>query len=220
MGKRLTSRYTLVVHEVSTTTAKIWVGALLPSLAKPHNWRLVVKKINSDEDRNNETGETVHTIERLKKFGDAWKRPFNRLNKRFYRVEQISELEPGQDYIVEFVARVNHKWKLLEKSFFTTLPIRLPTKQKAPFTVGIGSCFYTKHDGGRAGQAYEALYRDQALKPNIKFLTGDQDLYRYRARSLSIKCRRLSGPYRRRLCRKLGIITQYAAPRRDLDVSG
>lgn len=44
MGKRLTSRYTLVIHEV-TTTVKVWVGALLPSLGKPNNWQLVVKKL-------------------------------------------------------------------------------------------------------------------------------------------------------------------------------
>lgn len=77
MGRRLTSRYALVVHEVTTTTAKIWVGALLPSLAKPHNWRLVVIKVNSDDDRKNETGETVKTIEHLKTQGDVWERPFD-----------------------------------------------------------------------------------------------------------------------------------------------
>ncbi len=174
MGKRLTSRYVLVVHEVTTTTAKIWVGALLPSLAKPHNWRLIVKKVNSEDDRDNETGETVKVIEHLKAQGDVWERPFDRLNKRFYKIEIVNELEPGRDYIVEFVVRVEKKWKVLEKCFLTTLPKALPSRQDNPFTVGIGSCFYTKHDGGRTGQAFEALYRDQTKKPNIKFLTGDQ----------------------------------------------
>lgn len=55
MGKGLTSRYVLVVHEITTTAVKIWFGALLPSLAKPHNWRLLVRKVNSDDDRTNET---------------------------------------------------------------------------------------------------------------------------------------------------------------------
>jgi len=174
MGRRLTSRYTLVVHEVTTTAAKIWVGALLPSLGKPHNWRLVVRKVNSEDDRDNETGEIVKIIEHLKEQGDVWKRPFNRLNKRFYKVELIDGLEPGKEYIVEFMSRSENKWHELEKCFLTTLPEALPTKRGGPFTVSIGSCFYTKHDGGRAGQAFEALYRDASLKPNIKFLTGDQ----------------------------------------------
>ena len=174
MGRRLTSRYALVVHEVTEKSAKIWVGALLPSLAKPLNWRLVVRKVNSDDDRSNETGQTVKIIEHLKAQGDVWERPFDRLNKRFYKIEIIDGLESGQDYIVEFVARVENEWQILEKSFLTTLPEALPSKHGHPFSVGIGSCFYSKHDGGRAGQAFEALYRDPALKPNIKFLTGDQ----------------------------------------------
>ena len=82
MGKRLTSRYVLVVHEVTTTSVKIWVGALLPSLAKPHNWRLVVRKVNSETDRKNETGEIIKTITHLKEQGDVWERPFDRLDKR------------------------------------------------------------------------------------------------------------------------------------------
>jgi phosphodiesterase/alkaline phosphatase D-like protein len=54
------------------------------------------------------------------------------------------------------------------------LPSKLPGKNKKPFTIGIGSCFYTEHDGGDAGQAYEALYNNEQLRPDIKFLVGDQ----------------------------------------------
>lgn len=174
MGKGLTSRYVLVVHEITTTAVKIWFGALLPSLAKPHNWRLLVKKVNSDDDRANETGEIVQTITHLKEQGDVWERPFDRLDKRFYKTEIIDGLEPGQDYIIEFESRIEHQWVLLEKSFLTALPEALPVAGKHPFTVGIGSCFYTKHDGGQAGRAFEALYRHPHYKPDIKFLTGDQ----------------------------------------------
>ncbi|MDR4519478.1 MAG: hypothetical protein R3E36_02540 [Nitrosomonas sp.] len=174
MGKRLTSRYVLVVHEVTTTSVKIWVGALLPSLAKPHNWRLVVRKVNSETDRKNETGEIIKTITHLKEQGDVWERPFDRLDKRFFKVEIIDGLESGQDYIIEFESRVELEWELLEKSFLTTLPQALPAADDRPFTIGLGSCFYTKHDGGRAGQAFEALYRHHQYRPDIKFLTGDQ----------------------------------------------
>jgi hypothetical protein len=64
--------------------------------------------------------------------------------------------------------------KPVEKVFFSTLPDSLPGADKKPFTVGIGSCFYTEHDGGDAGQAYEALYNNEKLRPDIKFLSGDQ----------------------------------------------
>lgn len=170
MGKRLTSGYTIVVHEVTTTTVKLWIGALSPSMGKPQNWRLVVKKANTANQREKENG-TVITTE---SYGNEWKRPFDKLNKRFYAIKIIQDLKPGTHYIIEFQVRSEHQWKTLEKVFFTTLPKRLPDINKKPFTVGIGSCFYTEHDGGDAGQAYEALYNNEKLRPDIKFLAGDQ----------------------------------------------
>jgi len=172
--ERVTSRYTLVIHEVSTSSVKVWVGALLPSLAKPHNWCLVIKKISLGFSVEDEEGEEVKRIEYLSEDGDVWLRPFDKLNKRFYKIEIIDSLDAGQDYIVEFQARSNNEWKLLETAFFTTLPESIDHSIEKPFTVGIGSCFYTKHDGGRAGQAYEALYKNEKFKPDIKFLAGDQ----------------------------------------------
>ena len=171
---RLTSRYALVMHEVTTISVKVWVGALLPSLAKPKNWRLVVKKVNTGFSREDGESEEVKTIEHLIDDGDVWERPFKKLHKRFYKVEIIDGLESGQDYLLEFKARIEDTWKVLETAFFSTLPESLPSSSEKPFTVGIGSCFYTKHDGGRAGRAYEALFKNDKLKPDIKFLAGDQ----------------------------------------------
>lgn len=171
MGKRLTSGYTLVVHEVTATTAKLWLGALSPSLAKPHNWRLVIKKANTAKQRMNESGTVVKTILRE---NDVWKRPFDKLKKRFYTIETLTQLETGCHYIVEFESRIENEWQTLEKAFFTTLPSKLPSKNKKPFTVAIGSCFYTEHDGGKVGQSFEALYKNESLRPDIKFLAGDQ----------------------------------------------
>lgn len=172
--ERKTSRYAMAIHEVTTTSAKVWVGALLPSLSKPHNWRLVVKKVVQGFGVEDEIGQEAKIIEHLREDGDVWERPFKNLKKRFYKVEIIDGLEPGQDYVVEFRSRHDQKWELLETAFVSTLPTTLPTASKQPFTVGIGSCFYTKHDGGRAGRAYEALFKSEQYKPNIKFLVGDQ----------------------------------------------
>lgn len=170
MGKRLTSGYTIVVHDVTTTTIKLWIGALTPSMGKPRNWRLVIKRCNSETHRENESGRKVRT----ETYGDEWERPFSDLNKRFYTTKVLKNLSPSVHYIVEFQARTEGKYKTLEKVFFTTLPNSLPESGEKPFTVGIGSCFYTEHDGGDAGQAYEALYNNEKLRPDIKFLAGDQ----------------------------------------------
>lgn len=161
MGTRLTSRYTLVVHDVASNQATLWMGALFPSLGKPKNWRLVVTN-------------TKTAKKRTMKFEDGWIRPFNGLNKRFYKIVTIKGLEPGTAYEVEFQARSEHSFRTLEVAYFDTLPMRLPRGNQSPFTIGLGSCFYTKHDGGRVGQAYQALYQDKQFQPHIKFLTGDQ----------------------------------------------
>ncbi len=170
MGKRITSGYTIVVHEVTTTSVKLWIGALTPSMGKPRNWELVIKKADTASKRKNESGEIIRT----ESYGDEWIRPFDQLNKRFYTVKLIQDLEPNTHYIIEFQIRSEHEWKETEKVFFSTLPEQLPDKNTKPFTVGIGSCFYTEHDGGRVGQAYEALYKNEKLRPDIKFLMGDQ----------------------------------------------
>ena len=170
--QRVTSRYDVVVHEVTTTSARLWIGALSPSIAKPINWRLLVRKMDKGFGDEGEQGEIVNTIEHLA--DDVWQRPFNKLHKRFYTIEEIESLSPGQDYQVDFQARRNGEWIHLESAFFTTLSTALSKDKKNPFTVAIGSCFYTKHDGGRVGQSYEALYKSEKFKPDIKFLAGDQ----------------------------------------------
>ena len=170
MGKRTTSGYTIVVHEVTTTSVKLWIGALSPSMGKPKNWQLVVKKADTAKQRKNEVGDVIST----ESYDDEWVRPFDKLNKRFYTIKTLQNLEPDVHYIIEFQVRSEQEWKVLEKVFVTTFPERLPDINKKPFTVGIGSCFYTEHDGGDAGQAYEALYNNEKLRPDIKFLMGDQ----------------------------------------------
>lgn len=172
--KRLTSGYVLVIHEVTTTSVNIWAGALEPSIAKPKNWRLTIKKTTEGFAQEQVLGDEVDRIEYSSDDGDVWLRPFDSLDKRFYRLEVFNNLQAGQDYTIEFEARSENEWVVLETAFLTTLPLSLPAATEKPFTVGIGSCFYTKHDGGKAGRAYEALYKSDEFKPDIKFLAGDQ----------------------------------------------
>lgn len=161
MGTGLTSRYTLVIHEVTSTSVKVWLGALFPSIAKPHHWRLRVL---------DKRGNLVKTVSRT----DGWERPFDKLKKRFYTIETIHGLPAGKQFTIEFETRSEKKYILLERGYFRTLPNKIPNQQQKPFTIGVGSCFYSKHDGGQVGQAYQALYEHKDLSPDIKFLTGDQ----------------------------------------------
>jgi hypothetical protein len=169
---RKTSRYSLVIHEVTDTSVNLWVGALSPSIAKPKNWCIVIKSVAQGFGVEDEVGSEVVRIEHLD--DNVWKRPFADLNKRFYATETIDGLVPNQDYEVEFQVRYEGQWHEMETGFFSTLPQSLSNTPETAFTVGIGSCFYTKHDGGRAGQAWEALYKNDELRPDIKFLAGDQ----------------------------------------------
>jgi len=160
MEGRLTSGYTFVIHEVSNTEANFWVGALKPSIAQPHHWRLQV--IDEQGKRKTIAGK------------GEWQRPFDKLKKRFYQVITAKGLKAGNKYTVEFQSRVEGTYRVLETAYFSTLPDSIPDKNNAPFSVGVGSCFYTRHDGGRVGQAYQALYDHPVYSPDIKFLTGDQ----------------------------------------------
>lgn len=161
MSSDPTSRYSLVIHEVTNSTAKIWLGALTTSVARPHVWRLRVF---------DKKGNELQSLDR----GNIWKNPFDQLSRRFYTVETIEGLEPGQEYVIHFESRSEQQFHVLERGYFRTLPSKLPTNSQKPFTICVGSCFYTKHDGGQTGQAYQALYENKQYSPDIKILTGDQ----------------------------------------------
>jgi len=134
--KRLTSGYVLVIHEVTTTSVNVWAGALEPSIAKPKNWRLTIKKTTEGFAQEQALGNEVDRIEYSTDDGDVWLRPFDNLDKRFYRREVFNNLEAGQDYTIEFEARSENEWVVLETAFLTTLPLSLPAATEKPFTVG------------------------------------------------------------------------------------
>ena len=73
---RKSSRYTIVIHEVTTTDVRIWVGALLPSLGKPLNWQLVIGKVTQGFSVENEVCEIVNKREYLNFDKNNWERPF------------------------------------------------------------------------------------------------------------------------------------------------
>lgn len=166
-----TGDWALVILRVSQTTAKMWVGTLFATLKKPDH--ALVEIIGPDGTTSS------------KKITRAdWLRPFRDHRQRFYTTLEFDRLTPGTHYRVKFSRRIEkikgvprpQQWQELKDGQFDTLPTRLPTISQKPFTVGIGSCFYSHRDGGQAAGSYRALYDrgGKATRPDITFLTGDQ----------------------------------------------
>lgn len=164
-----TNQWSLAIHRVTEASAEIWVGTLFPTLKKPDQARITI---------THPDGKTS-----TKKITKAdWQRPFSALNQRFFCLRAFSSLKAGQHYQVQFERRIEktatteQRWQVLQVGEFSTLPARIPLKGNKPFTIGLGSCFYDDRDGGRASDAYRALYQhgNDKVRPDITMLTGDQ----------------------------------------------
>ena len=165
-----TSKWSLAVHRVTSTTAEIWVGTLYPTMIKPVRARVRLEQSNGKV--------RTRVIQK-----NEWKRPFRNTTQRFWALVSFRNLKPGAAYKVEFDRFVEATgdiivpgWQHLRSGYFDTLPRRIPKIGKKPFTIGLGSCYYDHRDGGQAAGAYQALYErgSKGVRPDITFLTGDQ----------------------------------------------
>lgn len=164
-----TSLWSLVIHQVSQTSAQVWLGTLFGTLRQPQLARLLVKADGVE-------------IQRIDLQQQQWQRPIAGLNQRFFQLIPLSGLMPGQAYQLDFYQQLagpgfdgQDQWQLLKQGYFSTLPLRLPGPQDKPFTLMLASCFYQHRDAGRAAAAYKALYQQGgAMTPDIKLLLGDQ----------------------------------------------
>jgi hypothetical protein len=179
-----TSRWSLAIHRVTPTSAEVWVGTLFPSMAMPDKARIRL---------TDAAGNVRSTL----LGADKWQRPFAKLNQRFFAVRRFDQLTPGATYQVAFDRQIvragANAWQELRSGRFETLPLRIPTENQRPFTVGLASCFYEHRDGGDAAEAYKLLYEqgDVAARPQLKFLTGDQVYLDIGFDSLSVVAREL-----------------------------
>lgn len=164
----MNNKWSLVVLDVDTDTAKIWVGTLFPNEKKYEKYSVTLKA----------AGQEVDTIEISK---DEFERPFQSLNQRFFKRVTFDSLSPSTKYEVVF-SRAEQMveghlldFKILSSGSFTTLPSSLGEATN-PFVVALGSCYYGEEDGGRVSDAYSALCLsdNQTIQPDVKFLTGDQ----------------------------------------------
>lgn len=180
--------FLLVPHQVSATTATIWVGAIDEVDVRERSVRL---------DFEGEDGEgmiELHnsgwlTWESFNPGDPASYPPSDRLLHRLlaksppvvrtlhYRRVLLERLRPRTCYSLEL--RVDERdnvgglEKHLREGSVTTLPSALPVESEKPFTMLLGSCFYGPEDtDGMVGTTYCQL--PEARRPDVKVLCGDQ----------------------------------------------
>ena len=131
-----TAQWSLVIHRVSPTTAEVWVGTLFPNLKMPDVAQVLLFQDN-----------VRSAVVRITK--DQWRRPFEDLDQRFYRLVTFQNLDPWTEYQVRFDRQVNPlaafpqeleiqvtdaevtqgvHWQTLKFGSFRTLPFRVPEK--------------------------------------------------------------------------------------------
>ena len=99
-----TAQWSLVVHRVTDTSAEIWVGTLFPTLKKPAYARVQL----TFPDGSTLTRQIVKA---------DWKRPFRRVNQRFYTLCTFQNLKPGTRYTVRFSRRIEAIDNVLPQSW-------------------------------------------------------------------------------------------------------
>lgn len=161
------NKWSLVIHEVTTTSVSIWFGTLFHDLRKPKETRITLVDADNVE------------IAQKSILQDEWERPFSQIrSQRFCKVLEFSNLNVGTDYdvkVIEVFDDPEMEDISLSSGSFTTLPDSVNDLNDG-FTVAIGSCYYEEHDGGQVSMSYQALAKSKKteFKPHIKFLTGDQ----------------------------------------------
>jgi len=162
------NKWSLVIHDVGTDYANVWVGTLFPN----------ERKFESSSVTLLDGDQIVQQVTILKA---DWERPFSNLSQRFCKMVTFKNLQSNTKYDVLFsrdeqtVGDSILPAKDLSFGSLKTLPEELTTSGK-PFVVALGSCYYEDADAGRVAKAYTALLnsKDESVVPDVKFLTGDQ----------------------------------------------
>jgi hypothetical protein len=143
--------YLVVPHEVSASTATVWVGAIDERL-DPSQVRLV-----------SHLGE--HAL------SPSWERwvMLGGTHRLDYQRVMITGLQPRAPLPVQLVVNGQPQ----ADARLTTLPSHLPGLAEKPFTVLLGSCFCKREDAqGAVGRTYSQL--PDGARPDVKILCGDQ----------------------------------------------
>ena len=180
--------FLLVPHQVSDTTATIWVGALDEEDVRRRSVRLELeggderREIELDtsewetwESFKPEDPKSYPLVDRVLHLVSVLKSPPVRRTLDYQRVE-AKPLRSRTSYSLKL--RIDDQTVIgaerhLREGRVTTLPAALPTKVEKPFTLLVGSCFYGPEDSeGLVGGTYHYMQEDQ--RPEVKVLCGDQ----------------------------------------------
>jgi hypothetical protein len=143
--------YLVVPHEVSASTATIWIGAIDEPLSASQI-RLV-----------SNLGE--HTL------AATWEHWVSQEGTHHldYQRATITGLQPHTPMTVQLLVNGQPQ----ADARLSTLPPQLPTLEEKPFTVLLGSCFCKREDAeGAVGRTYAQL--PSGSRPDVKILCGDQ----------------------------------------------
>ena len=179
-------RFLLVPHEVTDTTANIWVGVLgeddkdderLKSVSLEYSANNVSNEVKLDA-QGWKVWKTWNDEDKDRYRSWAWKLSELRLKRNpeivrtlNYQVITIPSLEPGKTYSLKL--RVDSNAAASSEGQVATLPDKLPGKGQKPFTILLGSCFYGPNDtDGLVGATYHHIPPQQ--RPDVKILCGDQ----------------------------------------------
>jgi hypothetical protein len=143
--------YLVVPHEVSASTATIWIGAI----DEPFSASQIRLVSNLGEHTPAATWE--HWVSR------------EGTHHLDYQRATITGLQPHTPMTVQLLVNGQPQ----ADARLSTLPPQLPTLEGKPFTVLLGSCFCKREDAeGAVGRTYAQL--PSGSRPDVKILCGDQ----------------------------------------------
>jgi hypothetical protein len=154
----------VVPVDVTAATAKVWVGSLSSWNAPPEQTRI----------RYRPQGAGSWTMKTVTDAVAEWEWVLPSLKGGWYRTMPLSNLTPGTEYEVQFGRISDGEFSAGGQCFLETLPTSVPAAGSTPFTVMVGSCFYADKDRKQTSAAYQCIYEKPELKPQLKFLVGDQ----------------------------------------------
>jgi hypothetical protein len=179
--------FIVVPHEVSTTTAVVWVGAIRENDVRARRLQLHLG-INDSVDLSPDEWKVWHTFKEEDPSG------FAKLDRILHNVAALWRERPVAEHVYyqrveikDLIPRTSYEANLtideriatgveggLRTCSFRTLPTELPKKGSGDtFNVLLGSCFYGPNDPhGKVGRTFAALPKDH--RPDVKFLCGDQ----------------------------------------------
>ena len=180
--------FIILPHEIGTTRATVWVGAIREEEVRKRRVQLHLSGTNDPVELAEDKWRVWQTFKEedpsgfappdrlLHKVAALWRERPVAEHVHYQRVD-LKDLNPRTTYDANLVVDGTFptgSGGYLRSCSFRTLPIELPKAGSGDtFNVLLGSCFYRPKDkGGNVGRTFAAL--PPYHRPDVKFLSGDQ----------------------------------------------